>query len=434
MGQVIAVESRVVDDVALLSGDRSLTGTAGEAYTSPDEAAASTTFPGVLAQRMFEEDSAIDRVYIFSNDVVVRRRGGWDEASLGAVTLILSNFFVFYGDGSSFAPAEAPVGGVGSGLAVMPASSVATPRLSTEATDTLRSEHYNATITYVQKPHDTLWIFGVRPHEGMLAYKAGQYTTLGLGYWEPRIDGLREELTPERAQKLARRSYSISSPIFTDDGRLVDPTEEDALEFYVVLVESDWRGTPAVFTPRLFLKDEGDTLFMGRKAAGRFRLDKAPDPGADLFFMSTGTGEAPHNRMIVELLANGHEGRIVSACTARYSRDLAYLDKHRELESRYPNYRYFPLTTREPQDEGKKVYIQHLIDSGALEDNLGLELDPSRMHFFLCGNPAMIGLPERDGDSMTFPKTRGVAEILVERGFTLDHGRTIGTIHYEEYW
>ena len=105
MGQVIAVESRVVDDVALLSGDRSLTGTAGEAYTSPDEAAASTTFPGVLAQRMFEEDSAIDHVYIFSNDVVVRRRGGWDEASLGAVTLILSNFFVFYGDGSSFAPA-----------------------------------------------------------------------------------------------------------------------------------------------------------------------------------------------------------------------------------------------------------------------------------------------------------------------------------------
>ena len=255
MGQVIAVESQVVDDVALLSGDRSLSGQAGESYSSPDEAAASTTFPALLAQRLFAEDAAIDHIYMFSNDVVVRRRGGWDEASLDPVTLILSNFFVFYGERASIAPEEAPIGGVGSGVDVMPASSITTPRLSTQAVDTLRAEHYNATITYVQKKHDTLWIFGVRPHDGMLAYKAGQYTTLGLGYWEPRIDGLGEELTPEKAQKLARRSYSISSPIFGEDGRLVDPTEEDALEFYVVLVESDWRGTPAVLTPRLFLKD-----------------------------------------------------------------------------------------------------------------------------------------------------------------------------------
>ena len=34
----------------------------------------------------------------------------------------------------------------------------------------------------------------------------------------------------------------------------------------------------------------------------------------------------------------------------------------------------------------------------------------------------------------TFPETRGVAEILVERGFILDHRRTASNIHYEEYW
>ena len=434
MGQVIAVESQVVDEVALLSCDRSLTGQDGEAYESADQAAASTTFPGVLTQRLFAEDAAIDHVYVLFNEVVVRRRRGWDQASLDAATRILSNLFVFYDEDWSSAAEVTPVGGEGRFLELGPAPSVTAPQLSADAMEALRAQHYNATITYLQKVYDKLWILRVRPHDGMLPYEAGQYTTLALGYWEPRIDDLREELTPEKTQKLARRSYSISSPIFGDDGHLLDPAKETALEFYVVLVEKDWRGTPAVLTPRLFLKGEGDKLFIGGKAAGRYRLDGVDDPEADLFFMSTGTGEAPHNRMVLELLRRGHQGRVVSACCARYWQDLAYLDKHRELESRFPNYRYFPITTREPENQGNKTYIQDLIESGMLEEELGLTWNSSRMHFFLCGNPAMIGLPEWDGDRPTFPETRGVAEILVERGFTIDHRRTVGNIHYEEYW
>lgn len=92
------------------------------------------------------------------------------------------------------------------------------------------------------------------------------------------------------------------------------------------------------------------------------------------------------------------------------------------------------MTTRESENQDNKVYIQDLIESGVLEEDLDLTLDPSCMHFFLCCNPAMIGLPEWDGDTPTFPETRGVAEILVERGFILDHRRIVGNIHYEEYW
>ena len=433
MGQLIAVESQVVGEVALLSCDRSLSGQDGETFESADQAAASTTFPGLLAHQLLAEDAAIDHVYVLFNEVVVRRRGGWDQESLDAVSHIVSNFFVFYDEDWSAAAEEAPVGGEGPILELEPAPSVTAPRLSTEAMEALRAQHYNGTITYLEKVYDQLWIFRVRPNDGMLPYEPGQYATLALGYWEPRIDDLQEELTPEQTQKLARRSYSISSPIFGDDGHLLDPAEETALEFYVVLVEKDERGAPAALTPRLFLKGEGDTIFVGRKVAGRYRLDRVDDPEADLFFMSTGTGEAPHNRMVLELLRLGHKGRIVSACTSRYWQDLAYLEKHRELESRFPNYRYFPMTTREPENQGKKLYIQDLIESGMLEED-GPTLDASRTHFFLCGNPAMIGLPEWDGDTPTFPETRGVAEILVERGFTLDHHRTVGNIHYEEYW
>ena len=279
-----------------------------------------------------------------------------------------------------------------------------------------------------------MWIFRVEPDDAPLAYQAGQYTTLALGFWEPRIDDLTEELDDDQRRKLARRSYSVSSSMVADDGVLLNPAEETAAEFYVVLVQSDWQGTPAVLTPRLFLKGVGDRLFIGRKAAGRYRLDKFDDPTADIVFLSTGTGEAPNNRMTLDLLRSGHEGKIVGVCTVRYERDLAYLKTHEELSKRYDNYTYIPLTTREPKNEGKKVYIQDLIESGQLEKQGGFELDPSSTHMYLCGNPLMIGLPEWDEDTPTYPETRGVVEILSERGFSIDHGREVGNIHYEEYW
>ena len=41
-----------------------------------------------------------------------------------------------------------------------------------------------------------------------------------------------------------------------------------------------------------------------------------------MLFLATGTGEAPHNYMLWELLRRGHTGRILSACCVRYRRDL----------------------------------------------------------------------------------------------------------------
>jgi hypothetical protein len=47
----------------------------------------------------------------------------------------------------------------------------------------------------------------------------------------------------------------------------------------------------------------------------------------------------------------------------------------------------------------------------------------------------MIGLPKwADDGSVTFPETLGVCQILSERGFTIDHLKTRGNVHYEEYW
>ena len=46
----------------------------------------------------------------------------------------------------------------------------------------------------------------------------------------------------------------------------------------------------------------------------------------------------------------------------------------------------------------------------------------------------MIGLPRWSDDAMVFPDTLGVCQQLHEKGFTIDHRKERGNVHYEEYW
>jgi ferredoxin--NADP+ reductase len=301
----------------------------------------------------------------------------------------------------------------------------------------LRRQKYNATVAHIRKPHGDLMMLRVAPDRPLMPHKPGQYTALGLGFWEPRFPGCQEEhLAPGDESRLARRSYSISCPVLDDQGKLL-AAQDEWLEFYIVLVRDTGQPNPPALTPRLFLLREGERLFMGEKIAGHFTLEPVK-PGDTVLFLATGTGEAPHNYMLWELLKRGHSGRVLSACCVRYRRDLGYLPTHEELMRRYANYTYLPLTTREPSNAGGKVYIQDLITSGELEQRLGKPLDPATTHVFLCGNPKMIGVPEkhRETGERVYPQPTGVVEILERRGFRTDQPniKVQGNIHYEEYW
>jgi ferredoxin--NADP+ reductase len=302
----------------------------------------------------------------------------------------------------------------------------------------LRRQKYNATVTRLVKVHSDLIIMHVRPDYKLHLHKPGQYTALGLGYWEPRFPGTAEEnLQPADLTKLARRSYSISCSVLDEQGRLLDRSDAEWLEFYIVLVRESEKVLPPALTPRLFLLQEGERLFMGEKITGNFTLDPVR-PNDTVLFLATGTGEAPHNYMLWELLRREHPGRILSACCVRYWRDLGYQSIHNELMRRYANYTYLPLTTREAESKDNKVYIQDLITSGQSEERLGQPLDPERTHVFLCGNPKMIGVPEKDRTTgaRIFPQPPGVIEILEKRGFRMDQPalKIKGNLHYEEYW
>lgn len=304
----------------------------------------------------------------------------------------------------------------------------------------VRAARYNATVTRLTRVHSDLMVLRVKPDFPRPAYKAGQYCTLGLANFEPRVAGCQpEELKPDDLTKLVRRSYSISHGLLADGADVIrDEAADDWLEFYVVLVRENPDGRVPALTPRLFALAEGDRLQVGEKVVGHFTLDPVTRTTDTVLLLSTGTGEAPHNSMAAALLRGGHTGPVLNACCVRFARDLGYLPAHRRLERLFPNYRYLPLTTREVTTGGSKRYIQDLIVSGELEQVLGAPLDPAGCHVFLCGNPKMIGIPYKDTASgaWTYPDPLGVIEVLERRGFVADNPtlKRDGTVHFEKYW
>jgi len=309
-----------------------------------------------------------------------------------------------------------------------------TPEQFTE----FRQTRYNGTVVGLRKVHSDLMMIRVKPDAPKPPHEPGQYGTLGLGNFEPRMPGCQEETLKDGDEaKIVLRAYSISCPIYSEPGKLIDMFAQDYIEFYIVLVRegTDPAKAPAL-TPRLFMLKEGDRISIGKKIGGHYTLHGV-QPNQNVIFLSTGTGEAPHNFMLWELMRREHKGKMLSACCVRYQKDLGYLQTHHDVEQHNSQYRYLQLTTREAK-AGQKVYIQDLITSGELENALGSRLDPENTHVFLCGNPKMIGIPHVDSKTgeKTYPETLGVIQILEERGFKADDAKTklVGNIHFEKYW
>jgi len=282
-------------------------------------------------------------------------------------------------------------------------------------------------------------ILRIAPDGAMPVAVAGQYTVLGLKRDAPRVAGVQvEPLAPSAADQLIQRAYSLSCPMLNEAGRLVAVWDLPYFEFYIVLVRQ--AATPPALTPRLFALEPGSRLYCGTKLHGRYTLPTIT-PDTSIVLLATGTGEAPNNALLSELLARGHRGPILSAVSVRHDRDLAYRKTHEKLEKQHANYRYVGLTTREsrnidsshPGYVGKR-YLQDYLSSGELERDLGSTLDPAHTHVFLCGTPQMIGAPQRSHDpTRRYPQPGGMVELLERRGFQIDLPHEPGNLHFESY-
>lgn len=300
----------------------------------------------------------------------------------------------------------------------------------------LRSRYYNAVVVGVRDVHVALRILQVRPDWGRLAFVPGQYTVLGLGEWERCLP--KCSASGPNGEQMIRRAYSVCCTMLDNTGKLVRTCDCDYLEFYIALAPNKGLSRPRL-TSRLFCLGPGQRIHVSLRAHGRYTLAHTT-ANDQIAFIATGTGEAPHNAMLMELLASGHQQSIVSLTCVRRRQDLAYLSVHRELERRFSNYRYLTLTTREAENldpraagyVGKK-YVQDYFASGAFEHAAGMSLDPKRTHIYLCGNPAMVGLSShRLNGSIAGPT--GMVEILQQRGFQLDEPHRPGNLHCERFW
>ena len=304
--------------------------------------------------------------------------------------------------------------------------------------DALRQQHYNATATSIKRIHDDLMILRARLDGEPLEFTPGQYAVLGLGYWEPRIAETQIETDlHEHREKLIKRAYSISCRLLDEDGRLAQTNEGAELEFYIALVRQ--AEEPPALTPRLFRLQTGERLYVRPRALGKYVLPEV-QPDDQIIFAATGTGEAPHNSMVAQLLGREHRGPIASICCVRYRKDLGYLQQHRQLERSFANYRYVPLTTREPEnvdpartDFVGKRYLQDIIVASDFSDRTGCDLTPENTHVFLCGSPAMIGASKTE-NSNAVRRTPGMTEVLESRGFEVHKPSRPGQIHFERYW
>jgi ferredoxin/flavodoxin---NADP+ reductase len=133
----------------------------------------------------------------------------------------------------------------------------------------------------------------------------------------------------------------------------------------------------------------------------------------------------PTTRWRRRLLARGHRGRIINATSVRHRR-CRVPRRARRLDGRFPQYRYFALTTREPENVDPihpnyvgKLYLQGLFTSGRLAEMADDPLDPARTHVFLCGNPDMIGLVPSGRPSVARP---GCCRCWFEPGFGMSPG------------
>lgn len=217
------------------------------------------------------------------------------------------------------------------------------------------AEWITGKVTKVTNWTDSL--FSITVHAPVAAFHAGQYAKLAL-----EIDG-------ERVQ----RAYSY-----------VNAPSDHNLEFYLVTVPE------GKLSPRLFALRPGDELLITKDAAGFFVLEEIPECET-LWMLATGTAIGPYLSMLQEGKDLERFRNIVLVHAARFAADLSYLPLMQQLQQRYNGKLHIQTVVSREEVAGSLTgRVPALIESGQLEQAVGLQMDASTSHIMLCGNPQMV--------------------------------------------
>jgi ferredoxin--NADP+ reductase len=248
------------------------------------------------------------------------------------------------------------------------------------------------TITDVRPWTDSLFSFRTTRDRGY-RFVPGQFARLG-------VPGAADGSTVWRA-------YSIASA-----------AHDEHLEFFSVVVPG------GAFTSRLSKLREGDEIFVERKSYGFLTTDRF-EQGRDLWMLATGTGLAPFLSILHDFNTWESYDNLILVQSVRTQPELAYedlitsFDKSEYYAEFAHKLRYARIVTREPVPNTLRDRVTRLLQSGVLEENLGIRLDHDRSRIMLCGNPEMVEDSRR---------------ILIDRGFRLSRRGEPGHLAVENYW
>ncbi|WP_335950213.1 ferredoxin--NADP(+) reductase, partial [Klebsiella michiganensis] len=191
------------------------------------------------------------------------------------------------------------------------------------------------------------------------------------------------------------------------------PSNPD-LEFYLVTVPE------GKLSPRLAALKPGDEVQVVSEAAGFFVLEEVPDCDT-LWMLATGTAIGPYLSILEEGKDLDRFKNLVLVHAARYAADLSYLPQMQALEARYAGkLRIQSVVSRETAPGMLTGRIPFLIETGALEEAVGLPMNAESSHVMLCGNPQMV----RDTQQL-LKETRQMSKHLRRRP---------GHMTAEHYW
>lgn len=143
-------------------------------------------------------------------------------------------------------------------------------------------------------------------------------------------------------------------------------------------------------SPRLAALKPGDEVLVVSEAAGFFVLEEVPDCDT-LWMLATGTALGPYLSILQEGKDLERFNNLVLVHAVRYAADLSYLPLMRELEQRYAGkLRIQTVVSRETVEGSLTGRVPFLIETGALEEAVGLPMTTDTSHVMLCGNPQMV--------------------------------------------
>lgn len=272
--------------------------------------------------------------------------------------------------------------------------------------DTAARRWDNATLIARTNLTEESAIFRIQPDGALFEFQAGQYTAIGLPAGAPRVEGADpdEDANGDPGRRIVR-AYSIAS----------SSNDRESLDLYITLVGS------GALTPRLWVLQPGDRVWLGPKAKGHFTMEGVPSD-SNVVLIGTGTGLAPYISMIHDHHQCNIGRRFVVIHGARYERELGYRDELEALDRDCGTMVYLPTVSRPEPDShwsGHVGRVQSVVADGTLEAALGAPVSPDKTQVFVSGNPEMVMDMER---------------VFAEQGFALHSARSPGTLHIERYW